>query len=154
VVQLAGEAACRVVPVAGQHAGGCVPDLAAQMWADAGQSATSLKWSCMRREAGGWILQIAPLCPPSCCTSWGASSCLPAVRALVFSSATNWWRGGYWLGLNNGGRPRCRGDNHLGKPKAEEPVGWRPRDQNDDRLTRPARHRGSAAPAPGQGSLR
>jgi hypothetical protein len=47
----------------------------------------------------------------------------------------------------------CHGDNHLGRPKAEVPTGWRPRDQKNNRLARPAWCEAPAALAADQGSL-
>jgi hypothetical protein len=48
----------------------------------------------------------------------------------------------------------CRGDDHLGMPKAAGPAGWRPRDQRYNRPGRPAPTEGPAAPAAGSGFLR
>jgi hypothetical protein len=47
----------------------------------------------------------------------------------------------------------CRGDNYLGRPWAEQPAGWRPRDRHDTRPMRPASTKELAALATGQDLL-
>jgi hypothetical protein len=72
-----------------------------------------------------------------------------------------WWRIGDWQedGFSLHGwrvgvltielSEDCRGDDYLGRPRAEQPTGWRPRDRRDIRPRRPASNEEPAAPAPG-----